>query len=237
MDLKQLLNFGNTPMGSLPITNDHVKTTWNPPSPTLFQTKIQSVAVPVFKRQIINERGRSAKHCCWKKPVVCQMVFETDEELYEHTLQAHIGRKKTDNLCLSCHWDNCHVVCTKRDHITSHLKVHIPVKPFKCNKCPRTFKRGQDLTKHLKSHDELNEKKSSSNISVASSDGTYSPTIADGYLSDPCISDSITITNEKHFWNAKSVSKKRKQKILSHISQKSRLLEQSIHLKNKSMFQ
>jgi hypothetical protein len=44
------------------------------------------------------------------------------EELYEHLCQDHIGRKSTNNLCLTCHWEGCGVVCAKRDHITSHLR-------------------------------------------------------------------------------------------------------------------
>jgi hypothetical protein len=71
------------------------------------------------------------KPCLWQKPF-CNMTFPDDQSLYDHVNQVHIGRKKTDNLCLSCHWANCNVVCSKRDHITSHIKVHIPVKPYKC---------------------------------------------------------------------------------------------------------
>ncbi len=41
---------------------------------------------------------------------------------------------------------------TKRDHITSHLRVHIPLKPFQCQICDKKFKRKQDLKKHVKTH-------------------------------------------------------------------------------------
>ncbi|KAJ3305892.1 hypothetical protein HDV03_000734 [Kappamyces sp. JEL0829] len=93
------------------------------------------------------------KPCLWQRPF-CTMTFADDQALYDHVNEVHIGRKKTDNLCLSCHWKNCAVVCSKRDHITSHIKVHIPVKPYKCLKCTRSFKRAQDLTKHSRSHEE-----------------------------------------------------------------------------------
>jgi hypothetical protein len=40
----------------------------------------------------------------------------------------------------------------KRDHITSHIRVHIPLKPHKCEHCGKSFKRPQDLKKHIKTH-------------------------------------------------------------------------------------
>ena len=38
----------------------------------------------------------------------------------------------------------------KRDHITSHIRVHVPLKPHKCEFCQKAFKRPQDLKKHVK---------------------------------------------------------------------------------------
>ncbi|PKC17356.1 hypothetical protein RhiirA5_263836, partial [Rhizophagus irregularis] len=72
--------------------------------------------------------------------------------LYGHLAHDHVGRKSTGNLCLSCHWDKCEVVTTKRDHITSHLRVHVPLKPHVCESCKKAFKRPQDLKKHEKIH-------------------------------------------------------------------------------------
>lgn len=34
----------------------------------------------------------------------------------------HVGRKSTNNLCLTCKWLGCNVTCAKRDHITSHMR-------------------------------------------------------------------------------------------------------------------
>jgi hypothetical protein len=42
----------------------------------------------------------------------------------------------------------------KRDHITSHIRVHVPLKPHKCDFCQKAFKRPQDLKKHVKTHAE-----------------------------------------------------------------------------------
>ncbi|KAI8872972.1 hypothetical protein GQ42DRAFT_105804, partial [Ramicandelaber brevisporus] len=69
-----------------------------------------------------------------------------------HISEAHIGRKATGNLCLTCGWEGCTVSTTKRDHLTSHMRVHVQGKPFVCSQCNKSFKRGQDLRKHEKAH-------------------------------------------------------------------------------------
>ena len=61
--------------------------------------------------------------------------------------EKHIGRKSTNNLNLTCMWNNCRITTIKRDHITSHVRVHIPLKPHKCDFCGKSFKRPQDLKK------------------------------------------------------------------------------------------
>ncbi|CAG8439685.1 6487_t:CDS:2 [Diversispora eburnea] len=89
--------------------------------------------------------------CLWKK---CNRQFDDAESLYSHLSVDHVGRKSTGNLCLECHWDDCDVRTTKRDHITSHLRVHVPLKPHICEKA---FKRPQDLKKHYKIHSEYHQ--------------------------------------------------------------------------------
>lgn len=82
----------------------------------------------------------------------CTDIFNKAEDLYDHLCDKHIGRKSTNNLCLTCSWANCSTKTVKRDHITSHVRVHVPLKPHSCTMCGKSFKRPQDLKKHVKTH-------------------------------------------------------------------------------------
>lgn len=89
--------------------------------------------------------------CQWKG---CSLEFTSPELLYHHLCQDHVGRKSQKNLQLNCQWGDCQTKTVKRDHITSHLRVHVQLKPFACSTCNKKFKRPQDLKKHLKVHNE-----------------------------------------------------------------------------------
>jgi hypothetical protein len=58
-------------------------------------------------------------NCLW---IDCVLSFPDPEVLYNHLCNDHIGRKSTNNLCLTCKWKDCGTTCAKRDHITSHLR-------------------------------------------------------------------------------------------------------------------
>lgn len=87
--------------------------------------------------------------CQWQG---CGERCDSAETLYDHVCERHVGRKSTNNLNLTCQWGACRTTTVKRDHITSHIRVHVPLKPHKCDFCGKAFKRPQDLKKHVKTH-------------------------------------------------------------------------------------
>ncbi|KAJ3021202.1 hypothetical protein HKX48_009037 [Thoreauomyces humboldtii] len=99
--------------------------------------------------------------CLWKLPSPCECVFADANDLYIHVTLDHIGRRTTNNLSLLCGWDDCSLPeFGKRDHITSHVRIHIPLKPYVCAICRRAFKRPQDRKKHDKLHENQDTKDS-----------------------------------------------------------------------------
>lgn len=65
------------------------------------------------------DEAPTVTYCKWKG---CANTYEDPEDLYVHLCNDHVGRKSTNNLCLTCQWKGCEVTCAKRDHITSHLR-------------------------------------------------------------------------------------------------------------------
>ncbi|KAI9006218.1 hypothetical protein BC832DRAFT_520295, partial [Gaertneriomyces semiglobifer] len=76
----------------------------------------------------------------------------TADALFTHLTESHIGRSRSGNLCLTCHWQQCGKEFQKRDHVTSHLRKHLDIRNHVCPICARGFKRKQDLAKHHKVH-------------------------------------------------------------------------------------
>ncbi|RDB28759.1 hypothetical protein Hypma_015750 [Hypsizygus marmoreus] len=128
-----------------------------PPSPAA-PSPPHDTPAPQPEQPIVDREPKSASpdappahKCLW---VDCTQSFADPEALYNHLCNDHIGRKSTNNLCLTCKWKDCGTSCAKRDHITSHLRVHTPLKPHVCEICKKSFKRPQDLKKHEKIHTE-----------------------------------------------------------------------------------
>lgn len=114
-----------------------------------YETLIQNSNLLDSERQTSDPLQDSAFLCRWSNPA-CTMAFDSIESLFCHISDFHIGRKRTSNLTLTCRWDNCETEFGKRDHIISHVKTHVPIRPYPCQHCGRRFKRKTDLSKHFK---------------------------------------------------------------------------------------
>ncbi|CAK7563242.1 MAG: hypothetical protein SEPTF4163_001105 [Sporothrix epigloea] len=130
-DIRSSISSGSTPI---------------PAASTATTTPQSSTSMPGLHSSSSNDENLV---CRWGQ---CSERYPTAEILYEHICECHVGRKSTNNLNLTCQWDQCRTTTVKRDHITSHIRVHVPLKPHKCDFCGKTFKRPQDLKKHVKTH-------------------------------------------------------------------------------------
>ncbi|KAI0828935.1 hypothetical protein BC628DRAFT_1315893 [Trametes gibbosa] len=147
-----------------------------PPAPSSEVTERtqSSSASPSAPTTTSTDDSAPGHGCQW---VGCDKVLSDPESLYNHLCNDHIGRKSTGNLCLTCKWKDCGTTCAKRDHITSHLRVHTPLKPHVCEICKKPFKRPQDLKKHEKIHTEEHHAQHKHSKAITVTDPAYSQRI------------------------------------------------------------
>nr|Q5XL24.1 RecName: Full=pH-response transcription factor pacC/RIM101 [Aspergillus giganteus]AAV28549.1 putative transcription factor PacC [Aspergillus giganteus] len=119
------------------------------PVPSVTATAAAATAAVASPPMNGSPRPSEELSCLWQG---CSEKCSSAEALYEHICERHVGRKSTNNLNLTCQWGSCRTTTVKRDHITSHIRVHVPLKPHKCEFCGKAFKRPQDLKKHVKTH-------------------------------------------------------------------------------------
>ncbi|KAF4772578.1 transcriptional regulator family: C2H2 zinc finger [Penicillium roqueforti] len=114
---------------------------------------LKTDATAAVNSSSINGAGEQLP-CQWAG---CTERSPTAEDLHMHVCDRHVGRKSTNNLNLTCQWGTCNTTTVKRNHITSHILVHVPLKPHKCDFCGRAFKRPQDRKKHVQTHADNSE--------------------------------------------------------------------------------
>ncbi|KAJ3290451.1 hypothetical protein HDU79_003209 [Rhizoclosmatium sp. JEL0117] len=83
--------------------------------------------------------------CLWavKPGYPCMLNFTDPDVFYSHLAEAHVGRKSHGNLTLRCLWMGCNHAdrpFSKRDHIVSHCRAHVPFKANVCSDCGAQFK-------------------------------------------------------------------------------------------------
>ncbi|KAE8144793.1 pH-response transcription factor pacC/RIM101 [Aspergillus avenaceus] len=143
-------------------------------------TATAAAATAAVANPPVNGAARPAEElsCLWQG---CSEKCPTPEALYEHVCERHVGRKSTNNLNLTCQWGSCRTTTVKRDHITSHIRVHVPLKPHKCDFCGKAFKRPQDLKKHVKTHADDSVLVRSPEPGARNPDMMFGPNPAKGY--------------------------------------------------------
>ncbi|EJD03666.1 uncharacterized protein FOMMEDRAFT_145898 [Fomitiporia mediterranea MF3/22] len=131
--------------------------------------------------------------CLWE---ACSQTFNDPELLYNHLCNDHIGRKSTNNLTLTCKWKgDCNTTCAKRDHITSHLRVHVPLKPHNCEVCDKKFKRPQDLKKHEKIHTEAHHAQHKHSKAITVADPAFAQRVQGGDPTRLLVDRRVTATD------------------------------------------
>ncbi|KAJ3263875.1 hypothetical protein HDU77_009771 [Chytriomyces hyalinus] len=110
-----------------------------------------SVPVPVVAAQ--QQLAVSQFTCLWalQPSTPCLRSFTDPDSFYAHLAEEHVGRKSHGNLSLNCMWMGCahgDRPFSKRDHIVSHCRAHVPFKANVCVDCNAQFKWPQDLKKH-----------------------------------------------------------------------------------------
>ena len=88
-----------------------------------------------------NEAAESVSRFCH---VGCSMEYTKAHELKAST-RTHRREKR-----YKCKWLGCPWKFNRSDELTRHYRRHTGIRPFKCNKCHRTFARSDHLLVHIK---------------------------------------------------------------------------------------
>ena len=105
--------------------------------------------------------------CQWSK---CESIFVDSKNLHDHLLHRHVNQTE-------CEWAGCLYSCKRIPQLTSHILIHVPYYPYKCEKCGKSFKRKYDRCKYkvnLAKHITSMHKNDKSESSYSYSDGRSS---------------------------------------------------------------
>eukprot|EP00834_Sanchytrium_tribonematis_P003135 NODE_112_length_18534_cov_1.163656.p19 type:complete len:121 gc:universal NODE_112_length_18534_cov_1.163656:7683-8045(+) len=109
--------------------------------------------------------------CKW---AYCSFEAENLKSLYNHAKQQHL----TDYLQVTCYWDNCNINAVCMARLKTHILTHIPYRAHKCETCPKSFKRLQELNRHIKvKHPDL-----LSPVSMSSRKSSYPPKMSVDFI-------------------------------------------------------
>ena len=143
-------NFSNSNSNSHTNSNSiDYYTDFGATEPSSARTSLVSMDLKILDRNN-SDAGNNPVTCFWRD---CNMIFGHAKLLYRHICEDHIGRKHPQTHEYHCLWGTCkHPMTYKRDHLISHIMVHVPMKNFSCEICKKKFKRSHDLKKHSKIH-------------------------------------------------------------------------------------
>eukprot|EP00111_Clytia_hemisphaerica_P003255 TCONS_00009285-protein len=91
--------------------------------------------------------------------VKCWLMYDTIEELREHCNERHQkGSKKAPAPEQTFKCEMCPKSFKRKSHYTRHLTIHSGIKPHSCEHCGKSFNQKSDLKRHVQTHERRKEK-------------------------------------------------------------------------------
>ena len=110
---------------------------------------------------------------------VCWLMYDTIEELRVHCDERHKkGSKKSstaEEQTFKC--EICPKSFKRKSHYTRHLTIHSGIKPHSCEHCGKSFNQKSDLKRHAQTHERKKEKEQQQDFEIGeeNEEGDVSP--------------------------------------------------------------